>query len=165
MQTLLTFETPEGEEVVLPKEMNNMQFTEVLHLWKKRVVDIAKGKRATVLQRQYENILHLQEYRNALIHGMWQWSKEDPEKINTIRIRKKEVITTHFTADSLQDFYKKVAKINFKLRHPEGMEDFVAARSKEGFYISRLGLSLFTGNPVADDLFPSAAVSKKKETP
>lgn len=35
VQTLMTFDMPDGEEVVLPKTMNNLQFTDVLNLSQK----------------------------------------------------------------------------------------------------------------------------------
>jgi hypothetical protein len=40
----------------LPKEMNNQQSSRVLELWKKHVVDKAKGKRQVVLQAIYEKL-------------------------------------------------------------------------------------------------------------
>jgi hypothetical protein len=44
-QTLLSFDTPQGQAGGLPKSMNNIQFTQILSLWKERVVDRCKGKR------------------------------------------------------------------------------------------------------------------------
>jgi hypothetical protein len=99
-QTLLTYEGDGSEPLALPKAMNNLQLTELLDLWKERVVDQAQGDRATVLQAQFDAIQILKEFRDALVHGMWEWSAEDPSKISAVRVRRKQVITTHFTCSS-----------------------------------------------------------------
>ena len=39
IQTLMTFDTSSQEEIQLPKAMNNLNFTNVLELWKERVVN------------------------------------------------------------------------------------------------------------------------------
>ena len=43
-QTLHSFDDPGIQATDLPKAMNNIQFTQVLALWKERVVDKSKGK-------------------------------------------------------------------------------------------------------------------------
>lgn len=86
---------------VLPKEMNNMQFSNVLEKWKERVVDQCNGEKKKTLEKQYSLIRYYHDYRNALAHGMWDWDRTSPAKIKTTRIRKKEVISTHFTAADL----------------------------------------------------------------
>lgn len=150
-QTLLTFDVPEGKQATLPSAMNNLQFTEVLSLWKERVADQAQNAYAKVLRDQIDEITRLKEFRDALVHGMWEWSPADLSRISTVRVRKKEVITTHFTADELEDFYRRVAKMNFKIRFPGGIQELARKRTEQGFYISRRGLSMLTGENVADD--------------
>lgn len=159
-QTLCTFDVLECENIVLPKAMNNLQFTDVLTLWKDRVADKAEGRVGEILRQQFEKILKLLEYRNALVHGMWNWSKADPAKINIVRIRKKEVITTHFTADDLGDFADRVAAINFNIRFPNVIEDLGRALEEQGSYISRRALSFLISHPVADDFLPAIPATK-----
>ena len=142
MQTLITFDDPQAKTDELPKAMNNLQFTQVLALWKERVVDKSKGKRARVLRDVHEQLLGLKEPRDALIHGMWQWSPENLDRISTVRIRKREVKTTHFDFEYLQDFALRLAKLNFSVRYPRGIVDLAASRQNAGFYISRKGLQL-----------------------
>ena len=161
-QTLLTFDGLDGNEIVLPKEMNNLQFTGILEQWKKRVVDKVKGERAVTLQQQLHQINNLKEYRNALVHGMWKWSSSNLNRISTVRIRKKEIITVHFTVDDLQDFYNKLAGINFKIRYPGGLQDLASERAEHGFHISRRFLSMITDNSVADDWLSKVVVQKDK---
>jgi hypothetical protein len=162
-QTLMTFDTPVGDDVPLPKAMNNLQFTGILSLWKERVVDKTEGERGNVLQQQYEIILKLKEYRDALVHGMWQWSKDELSRISTVRIRKKEIISVHFTADDLNEFYSRLGSTNFKLRFPGGLEEYAQKQPKEGFYFSRLGLSMMTGGPLAEEWLSSIGVKKDDE--
>lgn len=156
VQTLMTFE---GKQVALPKAMNNLQFTDILDLWKESVVTKAEDERKKVLEQQYEKILKLKAYRDALVHGMWQWSKAELSKITSVRIRKKEIISVQFTADDLADFALQIARVNFKLRCPAGLEDLAEQRTAEGFYASRLGAALLTGDPFADEWLKSKGVS------
>lgn len=152
-QTLLTFADSETEPGPLPRAMDNLQATELLHLWKQRVVDQAEGERASVLQHQFEEIRDLKKYRDALVHGMWHWSATDLSRISTTRVRKKEVITTHFSADDLNDFNTRLASINFSLRFPGGLEDLARSRAEQGHSISRRGLGLLTGDRIAQQWF------------
>lgn len=144
-QTLLTFDAPEGEQIALPKAMNNLQITKLLALWKERVVDQAQGERSEVLQYQFAAILRLKPFRDAVVHGMWDWSASNLSLLSTVRIRKKEIRTTHFTADDLEDFYDQLARINFKIRFPGGIEDLARQRAESGSYMSRRFLSMMSG--------------------
>jgi hypothetical protein len=155
-QTLMSFGLPDSGDIALPKEMNNMQFSQVLELWKTRVVDKTQGNRSAVLQQQYTKIRHYYDFRNALVHGMWDWSKSAPEKITAIRIRRQEMITTQFTADDLESFASQLHSINFKVRYPGGQEDYVNSFVEQGSsHVSRRAVCLMTRNPLTDDLFPS----------
>ncbi len=151
VQTLMTFDAPDGEEVALPKAMNNLQFTDVLSLWKERVADKTDGKRGEALQQQYERILKLKDYRDALVHGMWRWSSGELAKISAVRVRKKEIVSVQFTADDLENFYGRLGSINFKLRFPGGLEEFAQKRDEVGYYASRWWLSVMTGDPLAGE--------------
>jgi hypothetical protein len=147
LQTLQTFE---GQAQELPKEMNNMQFSGVLEKWKERVVDQCNGEKKKNLEKQYSLIRHYHDYRNALAHGMWDWDRTSPAKIKTTRIRKKEVISTDFTAADLEDLSLEIAKINFNIRYPRGSED-LAELINRGGYIGRLTTSLLLRQTVEAD--------------
>ncbi len=56
----MTFDVPEGEEGALPKAMNNLAFTDVLSLWKERVVDKTNGKRGEAVQGGHAIRAHVQ---------------------------------------------------------------------------------------------------------
>jgi len=161
-QTLLAFDCPDSEEIVLPKEMNSLQISVILEQWKKHVIDKAEPEVAEVLRDQYERISELKDYRDALVHGMWEWSPSDIGKINTVRIKKKKIIKVHFSADDLYDFYSRLAGINFKIRFPRGTEDIARERAAQGGYFSRRFLSMVTDNDIADDWL-SPILSKTAE--
>ena len=144
---LQTLQTSGEQAQVLPKVMNNMQFSGVLELWKERVVDQRNGEEKKNLEKQYSLIHHYHDYRNALVHGMWDWDRSSPAKIKITRIRKTEVISTYFTASDLQDFSFAVAKINFNIRYPRGDEDLEELVNKGG-YIGRLTTSILLGRTV-----------------
>jgi hypothetical protein len=152
-QTLGCFSESEISEGRLPNAMNNMQFPEVLALWETLVVNKAEGKRGEVLQKQCENIRYYQNFRNALVHGMWDWSVTAPEKITAIRVRKKEVRRTHFTADDLVSFASVLATINFRVRYPGGLEECANALSEQGAYLSRRAVCAITNDPLTEELF------------
>lgn len=154
MQTLQTFDAEGDAPIKLPSEMNNIQFTGVLGLWKTCVVDVAKGKRKRVLEQQHEEILRCHEFRKAVVHGMWDWSAQDVGNITSTRIVGKKVITVKFTPDSLLSFMTDMQRINFSVRYPRGFNDYALAMSKKGFGISRGFAAAMTGHPVADELLP-----------
>jgi hypothetical protein len=139
----------------IPKEMNNLKFSEVLALWEIHVVNNALGKSKEILQKQCKSIRHYHDFRNALVHGMWDWSKAAPERITATRIRKGEVLRTHFTAADLESFASELATINFKVRYPGGPEECASSMSEEGTHMSRRWFCEMTNNPLTDDLFPS----------
>jgi hypothetical protein len=161
IQTLETFDDA-GDEVELPKAMNNLRFTGVLDLWKTRVVDNAQGDCGKVLQRQYERIVELHPFRNALVHGMWQWSPAAPSEISVVRIARDQVITTSFDADSLEDFCRQLGGINFKIHYPGGRAQYARERTESGFGLNRLAYSLMTSNPVVEELLQSHPQTKIK---
>lgn len=163
IQALETFEPAEGVTSILglPKEMNNLQFSGVLELWNERVAKLRRGKRGKVLQQQYEEIKKLKEVRDALTHGMWHWSPEDLGEIRTVRVKKREVITSRFSADFLGDVASRVSEINFKLRFPGGLVDLVKQRMKDGGYMSRRAVAMFSGAPVDTVGYPTAHPGRK----
>jgi hypothetical protein len=158
MQTLKTFEPGEDatEIPVLPKEMNNLQFSGVLELWNERVAMPRHGKRGKILQKQYEEIRKLKEVRDALVHGMWHWTSDNLGEIRTVRVRKREVITSRFSADFLGEMANKVGEINFSIRFPGGMVDLAKQRMEDGGYMSRRWAAMVTGAPVDAEGYPTA---------
>ncbi|MFL9994258.1 hypothetical protein PQR34_25900 [Paraburkholderia sediminicola] len=154
VQTLKTFDLGPGEVDKLPKKMNGVQFTDTLDLWKTRVVDAAEGTRREVLESQHQAICHYQEFRHALVHGMWDWSTADPGRITSMRVNKREVKLVHFTADNLELFNLELQRINFRIRYPDGAEEHAMAATEQGFGISRRGVAMLTSHPVAKDLLP-----------
>ncbi len=157
-QTIQTFDR---HTETLPREMNNMQFSGVLEKWKERVVDQCNGEAKKKLEEQYDLICHYLGYRDALVHGMWDWDTASPNKIRTTRVRKTEIISTEFTAADLEEFSLAVARINFNVRYPRGVDD-LAERINKGGYISRLGMSLLSGHPVAAELLPIFKLTDKQ---
>jgi hypothetical protein len=164
VQTVSTFDSENGDTPKLPKEMNNLQFTAVLELWKKRVADPAPKGRAKVLQRQYEKIVALKEARDALAHGMWHWSPENLGRISTTRVKKRQIITSHFSAKALGDMALELGEINFKIRFPGGLIDLAKARIEEGGYMSRRAAAMFSGVPVDDDGYPTAHPTPRRRS-
>lgn len=136
VQTLLTFDADESAMVELPKAMNNMSFNRVLELWYDRVVAHTEEPKRTVLEKQKKKIESYKEYRNALVHGMWDWDRSQPQIVTTTRIRKKKVITTKFNEGGLQDFYSELAQINLYIRYPNGVEDLFKENAEQGLYVN-----------------------------
>jgi hypothetical protein len=156
LQTLATFEQEVANGGELPREMNNLQFTGVLNLWKERVANQAKGRRAKILIEQHSEILRLKDFRDALIHGMWHWSESDLGALFTTRVKKQDVITVKFSAADLIEFSTRLAEVNFKIRFPGGVIDLARARMSEGGYISRRAMAMFTGAPTDHEGFPTS---------
>lgn len=136
-QTLDTFINEGCERAQLPKEMNNMKFSLVLDLWKKRVLDKAEGRVAEVLQKAYESILFHQDYRNALAHGMWDWDARKPDIVTATRIKKDEIVSVAFSTADLEYLHEKAQDIRFQILSPEGPAQLIGQIMKEeGAYYS-----------------------------
>ena len=154
LQTLQTYVSEGLLAHQLPKEMNNIQFTGVLELWKERVAKAADAEKAAVLLEQYDLIVKLKPARDALAHGMWSWSPEDLGKITTERVKKQEVISSHFSVDALQSLALDLAELNYKLRYPRGAADRADELMRAGGFISRRAMAAFTGAPMDKDGYP-----------
>lgn len=136
LQTLQSFDAQKAAVVELPGAMNNMKFSKVLELWSERVVTRAEEPIRSILEKQKAKIESYQDYRNALVHGMWHWERGQIEVVKTTRIRKKEIITTSFNKGDLHHFYTELSQINLYLRYPGGVEDIFKERAEQGFYIN-----------------------------
>ena len=151
-QTLASFYKENEQTGSLPKAMNNIQFSKVLSLWKERVVNQSEPDVSRVLSEVHDAIYELKDTRDALIHGMWQWSPSSPNRISTVRVRKNEVITTHFNSAFLEDLALRLSRLNFMVHYPRGVEDLAASRQGAGFYMSRRAIEMLAAaakKPVA----------------
>ena len=145
-QTLITY----GSDIhisQLPNEMSNLNFLAVLKLWKIRVVDVSESDCKSVLEGAYTKILQLQDVRNSIIHGMWEFSPTELKTISTFRVKKDKLINIVFKDGALVDIAIAIAEINACIRYPGGMADFF--KEHDGFYVNqafRRRMKLETGN-------------------
>lgn len=146
-QTLLALTN--GSTDKLPEAMNNMQPSRVRSLWKTHVIDKADSKRQPALLEQYEKIERYSEYRHAIVHGMWEWSKAEPEKITVWRVRQDALESLIVTADDLMNLSMEIDQINYSIRFPAD-EDLI----NSGPIMSRHMLATLTNHPIAKDLWP-----------
>lgn len=146
-QTLLSF----GDDEPLPREMNNVQFSGILQLWLNRVVNRKDGDRKTVLMKQYDDIIAMNEYRQAIVHSRWEWNTENQDEITAVRVHKKTVTRVKFTADDLAEFSTKLGQTRYLVRYPGGNEDRAAEIDYSGGYVSRKGWDLLFGRASLDD--------------
>jgi hypothetical protein len=134
-QTLMTFGT-DVHVNDLPKAMNNMRFADVLNLWNERVVGKAEGDAKQVLQNAYEKVLKLQDFRNAMVHGMWQFNLSAPKTITAVRVKRNMLISTVFDHESLFDFLDAVERLNFDIRYPQGSLQYFEEIFSGGSYFN-----------------------------
>jgi hypothetical protein len=133
----------------LPAAMNNLQPSRVRELWKEHVVDKASGKTREVLLEQHEKIETLSEDRHAIVHGMWEYSKSELEKITVWRVRKGDLEKKVFTADDLMNISLAVDQINYGLRFP-----LDNPFESSGSFMSRRMRATLAGHPVSKELWP-----------
>jgi hypothetical protein len=127
-------------------------------------VNNAVGERKEVLLEQHKNICHYHDFRNALVHGMWDWSAATPEKITATRVRKKRILRTHFTADDLASFASVLAAINFKVKYPGCLAEYGAAMAEQGSYMSRRAVCMMADDPATNRLFSTAFIKGSEKT-
>jgi len=141
-QALQSFE---DESTTVPRALRSPQFTNVLKVWKERIVDTAT-EHSDVLMKQYEEIDKLKDHRNALAHGMWIWNPSSIDRIISLRVKRDTLISAHFTIEDLQDFRTRTQRINFNIRYPGGKDDFISRRVNVGYSASRSFFKMATAN-------------------
>ena len=134
----------------LPTAMNNLQPSRVRELWKEHVVDKATGKRRDVLLEQHRKIEQYSEDRHAIVHGMWEWSKSELEKITVWRVKKNKLEQKVYTADDLMNISMAVDEIAYYIGFPTDGE-----LADVGAFMSRKMRATLTRHPLAKDLWPS----------
>lgn len=141
-QTLLSFEAEDGP---LPAAMNNAQFTTVLELWLERVVEKRDNARKAVLMEQYQEIVALSAFRQAVVHSRWEWRPDAPDVITAVRVHKKTIKRVTFTSEDLLQLSIRLGQIRYRIKYPGGIEDRAPELAAAGGYISRRGWELLTG--------------------
>jgi len=139
----------------LPAAMNNMQPSRVRELWKEHVVDKAKGKRREVLLEQHRKIEQYSEDRHAIVHGMWEWSRSELEKLTVWRVKKNKLEQTVYTADDLMNISMAVDQVAYYIRFP-----LQADLADAGAFMSRRMRATLSRHPVAKDLWPRTESSE-----
>ena len=134
IQTLESFENASEDK---PKTLNGIQFSETLKYWKARVASTSDETISKVLLEQHTEIKRLQEYRDALVHGLFTWSPTEPQKLTAQRTKKHEYIKVTFSINDLRSFQDRISDIHFKIRHPSGPEDMISSMIESGGYIDR----------------------------
>lgn len=152
-QTLMSY----GEDDVQPGVLKkNVQFTEVLKLWKSRVAEKASGDRKHVLLSQYEKIKKLGKFRHAVVHSRWEWNPNTVNEIKAVRIHNKQIKTVKFTTEDLADFANTLGEVRYNVLYPGGLEDRAEAKEAADGQISRAFWNMLTGNNALTDNASSA---------
>lgn len=128
----------------------NAQFSEVLRLWLDRVIAKQEDAKKEVLKAQYDKILSLSEYRQAVVHSRWEWQPDAPDEVAAVRVHNKLIKRVKFTSDDLSEFAVSLGEIRYSIRYPGGVEDRAAEMAATGGYMSRSAWKMFTCDPEAD---------------
>ena len=120
----------------LPRAMRNRNFSEVLELWKERVVDAAGDAIKKTLKEAYEKILKLRDARHSIVHGMWDFTVSEPKTISTFRVKDDQIIHTTFKDGALADVGMRIAEINMSIRYPGGLRQFFEEQMSDGVYVN-----------------------------
>ena len=143
----------------LPAALNNLQPSRVRELWKEHVVDKALGKGRDVLLEQHTRIEEYSEDRHAIVHGIWEWSKSELEKLTVWRLKKNKLEQKVYSADDLMNISLAIDQIAYYLHYPT--DDDMA---RMGAFTSRRMRATISMHPVAEELWhgtePLEEVSK-----
>lgn len=116
--------------------MRNRNFSEVLELWKERVVNKAEDTLQKTLNDAYEKILKLKDARHSIVHGMWDFTVSEPKTVSTFRVKDDQIIHTTFKDGALADVGMRIAELNMSIRYPGGIEDFFREQMSGGVYVN-----------------------------
>lgn len=124
----------------LPRAMRNRNFSEVLNLWKERVVDVSGDAVNRILKGAYEKILKLKDVRHSIVHGMWDFSLSEPKTISTFRVKDDQIIHATFKDGALADVRMQIAEINASIRYPGGILDYFQDQMSGGVYVNHAAM-------------------------
>ena len=148
-QTFQSFK--DGEEI--PASIKkNVQFSQALDLWLKRVVEIHGAEEKSVLTEQYEKIKSHSDFRQAIVHSRWEWEPDAPNVITAERVHKETIKRVSFTAEDIREFAESLGEIRFFIRYPVGLEDRAKEMGKSSGHITRPFWDLLSGRAQPDDL-------------
>lgn len=148
-QTMSSFE---DDEVIPASMKTNAQFSNVLKLWLARVVEVQGAAKKAALTAQYQKILSLSEFRQAVVHSRWEWRPSAPEEITAVRVHKQSIKRVKFTFDDLFEFVTTLGEIRYSIRYPGGLQDHADEMAEIGGHISRQGWDLLSGRVTLDNL-------------
>lgn len=140
-QTLLSY----ADEESLPRAMNNLQFSAVLELWKQRVVETSADATKRLFHAQYDEIVKLSPFRQAIIHSRWKWHADRLDVITAVRVAKDQIISVDFDTESLTDFMLRLGEVRRNLQYPGGEDERLAELEAMGGRISRSGYRMLFG--------------------
>lgn len=160
-QSALSFDDSED----VPKALlNNLKFSDVLKLWKERVVGRAEGERRSVLEAQHAKIEHYQQFRAPVVHAMWDWDKADPSVIISRRVAKNQIHEIKFTSADLARMALELGEILYWVSYPGGIDDYAQELTEVGGHMSRSFYASITGHPQAEEFLPAAVRKALKDS-
>jgi hypothetical protein len=141
-----------GQISEIPEAILGVSFDRRLKEWRELV---RKYRRGSMQARQLKiatRIKALQKDRNRITHGLWSWEYATPAKVTASTFKPSFKFTESFDFEKLLKLSDAIAEVNFQLSLPRGKaqahRSLAAARSKQGFSISRGFALQMTGQPL-----------------
>ena len=131
----------ELSEIEFKKKLKYQGFTKLVKLWENEIVENSSDPINEVLTKQLDEILYLMDFRNAIAHAMWEWHPDKIGTISSVRVKKDKIIQVALTSEDLVNISKRLRRVNFNIRYPNGKDQFYAELaeniSETGGYTSR----------------------------
>jgi hypothetical protein len=135
----------------LPKNFSTMPFEMRFRIFQNLIKALPAGPTRDRLGKLASRIANVQAERHDFTHGLWDWSAASPAKITVDHVRKKgRRRHKKYDSTSMLQFAERIAQINFELCYPKGIEQFWAAKTQAGGYMSRRFLASISRGEIAD---------------
>ncbi|HEY0164082.1 MAG TPA: hypothetical protein VGB39_01785, partial [Sphingomicrobium sp.] len=119
----VTLQMSHGAEMDLPKDALHASFKRRLRALHLLVEEQTTGEDRTRLLRLLGQIANAEQDRHKITHGMWEWDKENPERIAASSFRPGYEFEKTFDAERINKLADNIGQINFALEYPGGMTE------------------------------------------
>lgn len=131
-----------ASKVELPTDALNTSFKRRLTAYRRAVEEFVLEPERTRLLKLHGKIANAEADRHRITHGMWEWDKNDPERISASSFRPGFEFEKFFNAARINKLADTIGTITAAMEYPEGFKSLLEDYADEDgnaafFHISR----------------------------
>jgi hypothetical protein len=125
----------------LPSDALSTSFKRRLTAFRLTVEEVAAEPDRTRLLKLISQIANAEPDRHRITHGMWEWDRDNPDRISSSSFRPGFEFEKTFDAERINKLADKIGEITAALEYPEGLKSFFDGYTDENGHVSYAGIS------------------------